>query len=718
MRYLLVGYGNIGAKRKQILGERCVATVDPVNPAADAKEPDAVPASRYDAVVLATPNEPKLELLEKFLRQGKNVLVEKPVLFLDDAVGRRLESIARENGVVWYTSYNHRFEPVIARLKDKVGSIGTVYSARLFYGNGTVRNIMGSWRDGGLGAFEDLGCHLLDLGGWILGVRGSRIDIREVRPIESRGIDRFVMATPDQRIVMEGSFVCWKNSFSIDVFGEKGSVHANGLCKWGATELILRERVLPSGVPKETRESVEGPDVTWERDLEHFEEIVARRECSSENDRWISSVIRSVALPSSGTGDPPTAFAGMSHLGINSAAGWATFGRPVVAYDPDAALIGSLQARKMPFFEPGLLEALSERVAFTNDPSALGACPLVFVARDIPTDDSNAGDVRPVLELVDRIAPHLRKGATLVLMSQVPPGLSRSVAERVAKTRPDLVVAYQVETLIFGRAIERATKPERFIVGCADPSKPLPADYERGLRRFGCPILRMRFESAELCKTAINLYLCGAVTYANSLSNLCERIGADWSEIVPALKLDSRIGPKAYIQPSLGIAGGNLERDLVTIRDLSRTKGVDAKLVETILGYNELRYRWAVDAATGVVAEGETVAVWGLTYKKDTTSLKNSRSIQVIRELAGRYRIRAYDPTVKAIDLPIELCGRGEALEGAKALLIMTDWEEFAKVDGAELRRLDNPVVIDCVGALERRELPGIRCVSMGRPEA
>lgn len=706
MRYLLVGFGNIGAKRKRLLGDRCVATVDPVNPAADHKTADAVPPDRYDAAIVATPNEPKLELLEKFLRLGKRVLVEKPLLFPDDATGLRLEALAKERGVLWYTSYNHRFEPVVAKLRERIAAVGPVYSARLHYGNGTVRNVMGSWRDGGLGVFEDLGCHLLDLAGWILGARGSKVDIRELRAIESKGVDRFTMATSDQKIVMEGSFVCWKNTFSIDVFGEKGSIHAHGLCKWGPTELIVRERIFPSGVPKETREIVEGPDVTWERDLEHFESL---RDFSSENDRWISSVVRSVARPSSGAGDPPTAFVGMSHLGINSAAGWATIGRPAVGYDPDAALIESLRAGKPPFFEPGLAEALPG-VRFTNDAAALGECPVVYVARDIPTDDENRSDLRPILELFDRIVPHAQKGATLVLLSQVPPGFTRSLAERVRKTRPDLRVIYQVETLIFGRAIERATKPERFIVGCDGP---LPAEYERGLRRFGCPILPMRYESAELCKTAINLYLCGAVTYANSLSNLCERIGADWSEIAPALRLDGRIGPKAYIQPSLGIAGGNLERDLVTVRDLSRANGVDAGFVELILAYNDRRFRWALEAVNRNLPPNPTVAVWGLTYKKDTTSLKNSRSIRVIREL--RAKIRAYDPAVRSIDLPIELGGREEILKGADGLLIMTDWDEFSKADVSRLRGL---VVIDCVGALEsrRRELDGVRYVSMGRP--
>ncbi len=151
---------------------------------------------------------------------------------------------------------------------------------------------------------------------------------------------------------------------------------------------------------------------------------------------------------------------------------------------------------------------------------------------------------------------------------------------------------YWVETLIFGNAVQRFLHPERIIVGSADPSRPLPAALDEGLRRFDCPILPMGYESAELTKTAINLYLFGAVTYANTLSDLCEAVGADWSEMVPALRLDRRIGPAAYIRPGLGMAGGNLERDLVTLRGLGQRHGVDVAYVETLLAHNTRRYRW------------------------------------------------------------------------------------------------------------------------------
>lgn len=244
---------------------------------------------------------------------------------------------------------------------------------------------------------------------------------------------------------------------------------------------------------------------------------------------------------------------------------------------------------------------------------------------------------------------------------------------------------------------------------------------------FGCPVVRMGYESAELTKTAINLYLAAAVTYANTLADLCERIGADWSEVVPALRLDARIGPAAYIRPSLGIAGGNLERDLVTLRRLAADQGTDSSFIDTIIAYNGRRTRWVFDKLDALVfaeTSNPTIAVWGLAYKKGTQSVKNSPALRLIANLKGRATVRAYDPVVQTAipdGAAVLMAHRDDVLAHADCLLIMADWDEFASADPAALRRLmRRPVVIDCAGALEarRKELEGIVYVPMGRGEA
>lgn len=301
MRYLLVGLGNIGRKRQAILGDRCVATVDPFNPVADYPKPDRCPPSQYDAVVLAVPNQDKLELLQHFLESGKHVLVEKPLLFPDRATADRIRALAESHRAIWYTSYNHRFEPHIAELHTELlrGSIGRIYHGRLLYGNGTVANVANSWRDAGLGVLEDLGSHLLDLAGELLGCRGQRFRALSLERHEATAYDHAIIATHDGRFVLEASFLAWKNTFSVDVFGSAGSLHINGLPKWGPASFVHRVRVMPSGVPIENVQTIEaGLDRTWHADLAHFEAQVTAGETSFDNDWWISRTLKEIGSES------------------------------------------------------------------------------------------------------------------------------------------------------------------------------------------------------------------------------------------------------------------------------------------------------------------------------------------------------------------------------------------------------------------------------------
>ena len=435
----------------------------------------------------------------------------------------------------------------------------------------------------------------------------------------------------------------------------------------------------------------------------------------------------------------PTAFLGLSHLGIVYSVGWASFGQPTVALDRDAATVGRLTAGDPPIQEPGLPELLERarpHLAYSTDFARLGACPLVAVARDVPTDDANRSDLGPVLQLADAAVPHLRDGVTLVVMSQVPPGFTRALGERVRAARPDLCFGLYswVETLVFGDAVRRCLRPERIIVGAADPAAPMPAVLAEGLAHFDSPILPMTYESAELTKTAINLYLVGSVTYANTLADLCEAVGADWSEMVPALQLDARIGPAAYLRPSLGVAGGNLERDLQTLRALCRERDVDATYLDALIGYNQRRLDWVERRLRDLVLDRlatPTIGIWGLAYKKDTDSTKNSPALRLIERVregttGERVRIRAWDPAVGrgAAPATVEVAeARDDVLDEADCLLIMADWDHFGAADvGAIRARMRRPLVIDSVGVLgsRRRELAeaGVEYVGMGhRPE-
>lgn len=250
---------------------------------------------------------------------------------------------------------------------------------------------------------------------------------------------------------------------------------------------------------------------------------------------------------------PVVGYAGMTHLGFVSAVAAAARGCSVIAYDPDRKRIELLRRGELQVVEPDLPQLFSRyrsRLTVTDQARDLKACEIVYVAPDIPTDQFGTSNLEPIRTLLALVEEGLEPQTVLVVLSQVPPGFTRSLAPR----RGGLF--YQVETLIFGRAVERALYPERVIVGCADPKAALPKSLADFLGTFACPILPMLYESAELAKISINMCLVASVTISNTLAELCENIGADWSEIVPALKLDKRIGQYAYLSPGLGIAGG------------------------------------------------------------------------------------------------------------------------------------------------------------------
>ena len=269
-------------------------------------------------------------------------------------------------------------------------------------------------------------------------------------------------------------------------------------------------------------------------------------------------------------------FIGMTHLGIITAVGAAEKGYRVFCFDRDKLLVNSLKRKSTQVSEPDLIELWTrnnERITCTCDMSLIKNCDLIYISPDIATDDKGSSDLSIINELINIAFDSIKQDATVVILSQVPPGYTRS------KHKNSINLFYQVETLIFGRAIERTLKPERFIVGCLNVKSALPKVYEEYLRSYSCPILPMSYESAELAKIAINMFLVSSVVTTNTLAELCESLGADWGEIVPALRLDRRIGAFAYLNPGLGISGGNLERDLTTLENLSNKYETNSSIV-------------------------------------------------------------------------------------------------------------------------------------------
>jgi UDPglucose 6-dehydrogenase len=404
---------------------------------------------------------------------------------------------------------------------------------------------------------------------------------------------------------------------------------------------------------------------------------------------------------------PTIGFAGMTHLGLVSGVCAAEKGFHLICFDLNKDKIKELNAGHLPVSEPKLDELVSknkDRILFTSDPTDLAKCDVVYVAPDIPTDDLGKSDLAPLDQLLNLVFETSREDAVVVVLSQVPPGFSRE------RMRADRKYYYQVETLIFGRAVERALYPERYIVGCADTEKPLPQAYDTFLKAHDCPILKMRYESAELAKISINMCLVASVTTANTLAELCEKIGADWAEIVPALKLDRRIGEYSYLAPGLGIAGGNLERDLATVCNFADIYGTDAGVVRSWISNSNHRRDWPIRVLHEEVLSKNphaVVGVWGLAYKQDTHSIKNSPSIALLKGITD-ISIRVFDPVVPATVAPNKVCVASnnelDVCDGADALIIMTPWSQFSKVSPKEVaQRMKGKIVLDPYKVLDAK---------------
>lgn len=419
---------------------------------------------------------------------------------------------------------------------------------------------------------------------------------------------------------------------------------------------------------------------------------------------------------------PIIGFAGLTHLGLISAVSTASKGFHVVGYDTDPERVNAIRAGRFPVVEPDLdnvAETHKTNLVYSNHVDDLAQCDIVYIATDVPTDDRGQSDLTGISDLIKSVLPALGPKALLVVLCQVPPGFTRTLP--LAADR----LFYQVETLVFGRAIERAVKPERFIVGCAEPDKSLPISYKTLLATFDCPVLTMRYESAELAKIAINCCLVASVSVANTLAELSEGIGADWNEIVPALRLDRRIGAYSYLVPGLGIAGGNLERDLATVMRLSEASGSDASVIAAFLHNSHHRRYWALRVLHQEVLakkQNATLGVLGLAYKENTHSTKNSPSLALISHLLS-WPLRVYDPVVQAsvVQHP-SITAASSALDsarGADALLIMTPWPEFRKLSPHDLISvMVGKTVIDPYRILDPAETraAGMRHFCLGAP--
>jgi scyllo-inositol 2-dehydrogenase (NADP+) len=297
MRVVVAGLGIQGHKRRAIAGRDVVATVDPVNSAADFRTIQDVPLADFNAVLACVPDGPKQEMLTYLLSNRKHVLVEKPLWVDGAATIERLQEIARQNDALCYVAYNHRFEPHYVRMRDLIasGELGRIYRCRMFYGNGTARLVRESpWRDQGAGVLPDLGSHLLDTANFWFGDLADDFRVVSASCLENRALDHVVIGSEASKpkIELEMTLVSWRNHFTCDILAEKGSAHIESLCKWGPSKFTRRTRVLPSGRPPEETITLVQDDPTWALEYAAFKALVASgARTDLSRDRWLLSTL-------------------------------------------------------------------------------------------------------------------------------------------------------------------------------------------------------------------------------------------------------------------------------------------------------------------------------------------------------------------------------------------------------------------------------------------
>jgi UDPglucose 6-dehydrogenase len=444
---------------------------------------------------------------------------------------------------------------------------------------------------------------------------------------------------------------------------------------------------------------------------------------------------------------------GLWHLGTVVAAGLAAAGHDVVGFDWDETVVAGLRRGQPPLFEPGLEElvrrGLSEgKLSFSGDPEhALAGAEVVWIAYDTPVDEDDRADVEYVIERAVRLFPYVPAGATVIVSSQVPVGSTRHIEDAFARARPgtDVGFAYSPENLRLGKSLEVFRNPDRVVVGVRAPRD--RARIEALLAPITGRIEWMSVESAEMAKHAINAFLALSVAFANEIAEICEEVGADGGEVERALKTEARIGPRAYLSPGAAFAGGTLARDVVFLAGLGADYGRPTQLVSAIKTSNDAHKLWAARKLEQLLDVRDcAVAVWGLTYKPGTSTLRRSSALELCAWLVARgARVQAHDPVVTSLPdeaRGVRLCPTHlGALEGASALVVATEWPEYRGVSadaivgamaagepprqttrpaGGEARHTTGPLVLDAGSFLKKTlgEDARVRYVTVGRARA
>ncbi len=431
------------------------------------------------------------------------------------------------------------------------------------------------------------------------------------------------------------------------------------------------------------------------------------------------------------------AMVGSGYVGLVSGACFADFGHDVVCIDKDASKIARLDEGIMPIFEPGLAELVASnvkggRLSFSTDlAGSIAGAQAIFIAVGTPSrrGDGHA-DLSYVYAVAQELSEHLTEPAVIVTKSTVPVGTGDEVERIIADsgTAVKFAVVSNPEFLREGAAIGDFKRPDRIVIGSEDEwAQGVMKEVYRPLFLNKAPILFTSRRSSELIKYAANAFLATKITFINEMADLCEKVGADVQDVSRGIGLDGRIGSK-FLHAGPGYGGSCFPKDTLALLKTAEDFGSPVRLVEAVVKVNDSRKRAMgrkVIEALGGEARGKRVALLGLTFKPNTDDMRDAPSIAVVQTLldAGA-EVVAYDPEgmeAAAEIMPgVEMAANAyAAIEGADAVVLVTEWDAFRGIDFNRVKRLAKaPVIVDLRNVYDAKELraAGFEYSSVGRP--
>lgn len=383
---------------------------------------------------------------------------------------------------------------------------------------------------------------------------------------------------------------------------------------------------------------------------------------------------------------------GLWHLGSTTAGCLAHVGHDVVGLDLDASVVSDLQNGRAPLLEPNLDELIESGIStgklrFTSVlQDALSEAEVIWVTIDTPVDEDDDADIDAVFNDIKLLLKFIPRNTLILVSSQIPVGSTRNFENMARNIIPEKEIkfAYSPENLRLGKAIEVFLDPDRIIVGVRDEKS--QATLHKLLTPITDRIEWMSVESAEMTKHAINSFLATSITFTNELASICELVGADAKEVERGLKTERRIGGQAYVSPGAAFAGGTLARDVAFLNSAAKDNKLPTPLLSSIRVSNDMHKNWHQRKLRHIFGESLSqlnVAIWGLTYKSGTSTLRRSLAVELCDWLlVETARLNVFDPAVKIF--PDRWQGKIsfssnalDAVADAKVLVICTEWPEF-----------------------------------------